>query len=179
MYLTQPVGERQLHAVLKQRIREGHRAEILAALSKAVSGGVAAKLDLLTGAIDFHCPSLAIADAQRLLTDRVFVYRFSRIRPKGEKLLAYHGAEIPYVFDTADHWLPADRVDWALTDTMLAYWTQFAKTGDPNGAGLPNWPAFDPRTDVHQDLGDEVRTATGLQRKFCEALDRGHLVTNR
>jgi para-nitrobenzyl esterase len=179
MYLTQPVGERQLHAVLKQRIREGHRAEILAALSKAVSGGVAAKLDLLTGAIDFHCPSLAIADAQRLLTDRVFVYRFSRIRPKGEKLLAYHGAEIPYVFDTADHWLPADGVDWALTDTMLAYWTQFAKTGDPNGAGLPNWPAFDPRTDVHQDLGDEVRTATGLQREFCEALDRGHLVTNR
>jgi para-nitrobenzyl esterase len=179
MYLTQPVGERQLHTVLKQRIREGHRAEILAALSKAVSGGIAAKLDLLTGAIDFHCPSLAIADAQRLLTDRVFVYRFSRIRPKGEKLLAYHGAEIPYVFDTADHWLPADGVDWALTDTMLAYWTQFAKTGDPNGAGLPNWPAFDPRTDVHQDLGDEVRTATGLQREFCEALDRGHLVTNR
>ena len=179
MYLTQPVDEKQLHAVLKQRIREGHRAEVLAALNKAVSGDVAAKLDLLTGAADFHCPSLAIADAQRQLTDRVFVYRFSRIRPEGEKLLAYHGAEIPYVFDTADHWLPADGVDWALTDTMLAYWTQFAKTGDPNGAGLPNWPAFDPRRDVHQDLGDEVRTATGLQREFCEALYRGHLVTNR
>ena len=179
MYLPQPVDEEQLHAVLKQRIREGHRAEMLAALSKAAGGDVAARLDLLTGAADFHCPSLAIADAQRQLTDRVFVYRFSRIRPKGEKLLAYHGAEIPYVFDTADDWLPADRVDRALTDTMLGYWTQFAKTGDPNGPGLPNWPAFDPRRDVHQDLGDEVRAATGLRREFCEALDRGHLVADR
>jgi para-nitrobenzyl esterase len=162
---------------LKQRIREGHRAEVLAALNKAVSGGLAAKLDLLTGAAWFHCPSLAIADAQRGLTDRVYVYRFSRVRPEGEKLLAYHGAEIPYVFDTADDWLPADGVDRALTDTMLAYWTQFAKTGNPNGAGLPNWPAFDPRRDVHQDLGDGARTATGLQREFCEALDRGHLTS--
>jgi para-nitrobenzyl esterase len=179
MYLTQPVEEKQLHAFLKQRIREGHRAEVLAALDKVVSGGVAAKLDLLTGAADFHCPSLAIADAQRELTDRVYVYRFTRVRPEGEKLLAYHGAEIPYVFDTADDWLPADGVDRALTDTMLAYWTQFAKTGDPNGAGLPNWPAFDPRRDVHQDLGDGARTATGLQREFCEALDRGHLVTEQ
>ena len=175
MYFRHPVDETQLHATLKERVREGHRAEVLAALNKAANEDVTAKLDLLTGSLDFHCPSLAIADAQRRLTDRVYVYRFSRVRPGGEKLLAYHGAEIPYVFDTADDWLPADRVDWALANSMLAYWSQFAKTGNPNAKGLPNWPAFDPRRDVHQDLGDEARTAIGLQREFCGALGRGRL----
>ncbi len=175
MYFTHPVDETMLHATLKQRIGEGHRAEVLSALNEAVSGDVTAKLDLLTGSLDFHCPSLAIAEAQRRITDHVYVYRFTRVRPKGEKLLAYHGAEIPYVFDTADHWLPTDEVDWALTDTMLAYWSQFAKTGDPNREGLPNWPTFDPKSDRHQDLGDQVRSATGLQRELCEALDRGRI----
>ena len=175
MYFTHPVDETMLHATLKQRVGEGHRAEVLSALNEAVSGDVTAKLDLLTGSLDFHCPSLAIAEAQRRITDHVYVYRFTRVRPKGEKLLAYHGAEIPYVFDTADHWLPTDEVDWALTDTMLAYWSQFAKTGDPNREGLPNWPTFDPKSDRHQNLGDQVRSATGLQREFCEALDRGRI----
>jgi para-nitrobenzyl esterase len=147
-------------------------------LNKAAGGSVAQKLDLLTGSLDFHCPSLAIADAQHRLTDHVYVYRFTRVRRDGEKLLAYHGAEIPYVFDSADDWLPADGIDWALTDSMLGYWTQFAKTGNPNREGLPNWPAFDPRRDTYQDLGDEVRSAAGLQREFCEVLDRSRRLSD-
>jgi para-nitrobenzyl esterase len=175
MYFTHPVDQQQLHAALKKTVRDGHRAEVLTELKQAVGGDFAARLDLLVGSTYFHCPSLAIADAQRQVTDHVYVYRFSRVRPMGEKLLAYHGAEIPYAFDTADYWLPADEIDWALTDIMTAYWTQFAKTGNPNSADTPNWPTFDPKRDVHQDLGDEVRTAVGLQRELCEALARGRI----
>ena len=175
MYFTHPVDQQQLNAGLMRSVRDGHRAEVLAALQQAVDGNFAAQLDLLVSSVYFHCPSLTIADAQRQVTDHVYFYRFSRIRPMGEKLLAYHGAEIPYMFDSADDWLPADEIDWALTDIMGAYWTQFAKTGNPNSASLPNWPAFDPKHDVHLDLGDEVRTAAGLYRELCDALDRGRL----
>ena len=50
---------------------------------------------------------------------------------------ATHGAEMPYVFDHLDQqplpWADADR---RLAAAMATYWTNFAKTGDPNGAGL-------------------------------------------
>jgi para-nitrobenzyl esterase len=57
---------------------------------------------------------------------------------------AGHGAEIRYVFDQLDQ----DPRVWSADDRQLAreivgYWTNFAKTGDPNGAGLAAWPAFD------------------------------------
>jgi para-nitrobenzyl esterase len=40
---------------------------------------------------------------------------------------------------------------------MTGYWTQFAKTGDPNGPALPLWPVYDPKTDMVQEIGHEVK----------------------
>jgi para-nitrobenzyl esterase len=52
---------------------------------------------------------------------------------------AAHASELPYVFNMVDLGSP-DRQ--ALKDTMSGYWASFARTGDPNGAGRPAWPAF-------------------------------------
>ena len=56
---------------------------------------------------------------------------------------AGHWVELPYVFGHLSQyqwaWTDADR---ALADTMATYWTNFAKSGDPNGAGVPAWPNF-------------------------------------
>jgi para-nitrobenzyl esterase len=172
MYLPKPVEEQHLSEALETHVLPEDRAPARAVLEAAARSDLLAQLDRLTGAAEYHCPSLAMARAMRRVTPRVFVYRFSRVRPGGEAVLAYHGAEIPYVFDTADDWLPGDATDRALTQAVLGYWTHFAASGDPNGEGLPEWPAFDPRTEDHQDLGDEIRSARGVDPALCHILDR-------
>ena len=45
---------------------------------------------------------------------------------------------------------------------MIAYWTRFAATGNPNRDDLPAWPAFEPPTGRHLDLGETVAAGEGL-----------------
>jgi para-nitrobenzyl esterase len=91
------------------------------------------------------CPVGAEAALVRSVGARAFVYRFDRTVPgKGEaKLGAFHGLEIPYVFNTFTvrswRWLPFTETDRKLSETVERYWTNFAKSGDPNAPGLPAW----------------------------------------
>ena len=70
---------------------------------------------------------------------------------------ASHFAELWYVFDHLDQWpwkwTPADR---RLAGEMSSYWVNFARSGDPNGPGLPPWPAFTNAASDVQYLGDPI-----------------------
>ncbi|HEY6927390.1 MAG TPA: carboxylesterase family protein [Steroidobacteraceae bacterium] len=82
----------------------------------------------------------------RVSKNPVFVYYFDHRTPSSPEG-ATHGAEMQYVFGNFDKRQGApSAADLALSERMMTYWVNFAKTGDPNGVGLPNWPAFNPDT---------------------------------
>jgi para-nitrobenzyl esterase len=83
----------------------------------------------------------------------VYRYRFEQVPPAtpGESSHgAYHSADIEYVFETLD-WkhLPWTAGDRKVSDMISSYWTNFAKNGNPNGPGLPEWPGYN-KTDGYE-----------------------------
>ncbi len=78
----------------------------------------------------------------------VYRYRFERAPPTdffGSKTRgSYHSADILYVFGSFDAQpqVPWEATDHAVSDLMQTYWTNFARTGNPNGPGAPAWPTY-------------------------------------
>jgi len=83
-----------------------------------------------------------------------------------------HGAEIAYVFEHLNELRrPATSEDQVISDAMAAYWTNFAKRGDPNGKGLPPWPAFSDKNPVVMYFSGAPKTGPVPSEKSLKVLD--------
>jgi para-nitrobenzyl esterase len=93
-------------------------------------------------------PSLRLAEAQQGSGGRVWLYRFDWRSPaRSGTVGAAHGLDLPFVFD-----VPSPGPLWGpnpsrgLAKAMHGSWVQFARTGDPGGGAVPQWPPYLPDT---------------------------------
>ena len=121
--------------------------------------------------------------ANRTGKSKTYNYLFSRnpvgvLDPTSEfptlsKPGAAHGFEIVYVYNhlSAPPQRPFTPWDATLADMMSSYWVNFAKTGDPNGPGLPQWPAYSEQADLLMNFGDTVTVERSPLKKVIDAVD--------
>jgi para-nitrobenzyl esterase len=67
---------------------------------------------------------------------------------------APHATDVPFVFDTAraHYGAPLTETDEKVAQEMNTYWANFVKSGNPNGTGLPEWPAYHSTSDMLMDF---------------------------
>ena len=103
-----------------------------------------------------------------------YLYRFTRTpdTTRARELGAFHGVDLAYVFGNmseADGYTAADR---ELSRQVMAYWVNFARTGDPNGPGLAPWPMYRAASDEFLEFADTVRAGKDLYKQQCDFIDR-------
>ncbi|MBI3949174.1 MAG: carboxylesterase family protein [Acidobacteria bacterium] len=125
--------------------------------------------DALVTDLAFICPARAASIALSGHQRRTFVYHFTHVvdAPVLRNLGAFHGLELSFVFNNFGIIQPTPE-EVNLAETMLAYWTNFARTGDPNAGALPTWPAYTLDGDMHLNLDAPISTGTALRKEYCE-----------
>ncbi|MDB5727902.1 MAG: liver carboxylesterase 1-like, partial [Noviherbaspirillum sp.] len=64
------------------------------------------------------------------------------------------------------------ETDEKLSETMIKAWVAFAANGDPNGTGLPRWPAYDAAADDYLEFGDTIRSGARWRGRQLDFLER-------
>ena len=122
----------------------------------------------------FRCPAVTQAKWNSATKQPTYEYQFEHAIPGQEAEGAVHSSDLPYVFGyypkSGNIAGKFSDVDFKLAELIETYWTNFAKRGNPNGEGLPNWPEYDGSQafiEFTQD-GKALAQTSGLRKPQCD-----------
>lgn len=122
--------------------------------------------------ITFRCPAVVVSYWNQKAGQSTYLYQFDRGVPGHPEIGAAHASEVVYVFGNLDEKRPMrpnyDAADYEISKAMQEYWTNFAKTGDPDGNGLPAWPQYQVETKRYMQFTDNGPvTGANLRQAQC------------
>ena len=115
--------------------------------------------------------ALAMLDGADKVSSDSYQYVFTRKSMAMPMMGAHHGAEIGYAFNTLGP-KQGGEIDQKLAAAMIDYWVQFAKAGNPNGNGRPQWPAYTGNSASYLELGDEIKVGHKYRQMEIATLNK-------
>ena len=166
-----PIDAAELHSRVKQLLKSTSDADVervITAYRAGRPGAANTDLFLIMASDGFRAGILLEAERKAAQAEApVYQYYFTWRSPVREgKLRTFHTLEIPFVFDNVDaakSMTGSGKDRYELATRMSSAWVAFARTGDPNHAGLPKWVPY-----------DNTRRATMIFNDECKLVDDPH-----
>jgi para-nitrobenzyl esterase len=166
-----PIDDATLHTRVKQLLKSSSDADVervIAAYRAGRPGAANTDLFLIMASDGFRAGIILEAERKAAQAQApVYQYYFTWRSPVREgKLRTFHTLEIPFVFDNVDaakSMTGSGKDRYALAARMSSAWVAFARTGDPNHPGLPQWAPYDTK-----------RRATMIFNDQCKLVDDPH-----
>lgn len=166
-----PLVEYKHKGILPHKVPEllrnefGSDADKLFKLYPGLKDGRDEAITSLLGDEMFCSKAYFYANQAKKAGQDVYMYHFTRTPPSPKQTIgAHHAAEIPFVHGSQSLAFPMTDKEIVLSKVMIDYWTQFAKTGNPNVAPHPVWPLFDLDDKMWMQIGDNVEN-TKIQKE--------------
>ena len=111
---------------------------------------------------------------------KAYVYQFTRVPQTAlaRKAGAHHGVDLAYVFGNMNEANAYDEVDRKLSRMVMQYWVNFAKTGNPNGDGLPIWPEYRTQEALNLEFGDQLKIGNHLFQREIDFIGQVDLLNH-
>jgi para-nitrobenzyl esterase len=152
----------------KKKFKE-HADAVLALYPVARDDDIPEALNLFMSDTEFLLGATDMLRGMAMVSSPGFQYFFTRGGTLKPEWGAFHSAEMYYVFNTL-HSDAEKSDDPGLADAMIRYWVQFARMGDPNVKGLPDWPEYEADSAHYLELGEAIKAGTALHHDGLEVL---------
>ena len=155
-YLLSPTSKDNIHARLVETFGEIYAAKIENLYKDRIEKDAFSSFNEIFSVYWFMHPHYSWRNLASNNGVKVYSYQFTK---DNGFYGTYHSGELIYCFNgfsKSNHKSSYNESDHKLGETMLAYWTNFAKNGNPNGEGLSLWDEYDPNKQEIMELGEHV-----------------------